>query len=351
MKTVIYDLQTQYEEGMAHACEVIREGGLVAFPTETVYGLGADAENQAAVRGIFEAKGRPADNPLIVHIWSFDQVDEIAQEVTSLARKLIQAFWPGPFTAILRARGNFAPEVSAGLDTVGIRMPESEIARELIRRSGKYIAAPSANLSGRPSPTLARHVAQDFAGKVPVILDGGPARVGLESTVVDLTGEVPVVLRPGGVTAEMIRRVAGTVEISAAVLNGVREGEKVSSPGMKYKHYAPRAQVSVVDGPSRKAIAFQINSMYDSIKQNGGRPLILCLKQEQASFEGRDALLLGESPDEEAAHLFDALRRSDEENATHVFFPAMQTTGIGLAVMNRIIRAAGFRIVQAAKEE
>jgi len=330
---------------------VIAAGGLVVFPTETVYGIGADAMNPRAVREIFRVKGRPADNPLIVHICRLGQVQELAREVTPLARKVMEAFWPGPFTAVVKCREDLPKEVTGGLDTVGIRMPASPYARALIEKSRRLIAAPSANLSGRPSPTNKRHVLEDFDGLVPVILDGGECAVGVESTVCDLTGEIPVILRPGGVTAEMVRAAAGDVKVAGAVLGGLPRGGEVRSPGMKYKHYAPRAKVLVVDGESIKAIAFKINSMYDIEVKTGNKPVIFCMEEHKTLYGDREVYPLGMNPQEEAKNLFDALRNADHVKADTVFFEAVEPKGMGLAVMNRMIRAAGFQVVFAAKEE
>ncbi len=351
MDTQIFDLTYEYEKGMNRAAEVIASGGLVVFPTETVYGIGADALNPRAVREIFRVKGRPSDNPLIVHICRFEQVDELAREVSPLAEKLMRAFWPGPFTAVVKSKELVPSVVTGGLDSVGIRMPSSKYARELIERSGRLIAAPSANLSGKPSPTRKQHVLDDFSGLVPVILDGGESTVGVESTVCDVTGEIPVVLRPGGITAEMIESVAGSVKIADAVLNGLAEGEEASSPGMKYKHYSPRASVCVVDGKKINAIAFKINSMYDIEVGAGTTPVIFCMEKNQKLYGSRNVYVLGKNSEEEAKNLFDALRNADKTHADKIFFEAVSPKGMGLAVMNRIIRAAGFNIVYAAEEE
>ena len=253
--TIVYDLKKQYDEAFEEAARILREGGLVAMPTETVYGLAADAQNADAVKEIFLAKGRPQDNPLIVHIDKVEQLDEIAY-TNDLAKKLAQAFWPGPLTLVVKKRRGVIPDiVTCSMDTVAVRLPKSAYARELISRSKRYIAAPSANISGKPSPTRAEHVIEDFMGKIPIILDGGECEVGLESTVCAVYENKPVILRPGGITEQMIEQVAGSVEISPAVLGGLKEGEKAVSPGMKYKHYSPKAQVIIADGNTKQAIA------------------------------------------------------------------------------------------------
>lgn len=345
MKTKVYDLRTQYEEGIKAAAEEIRQGRLAIFPTETVYGLGADAFCPEAVRKIFEAKGRPQDNPLIVHISDFSQLAQIASDVSDMARRLMERFWPGPFTAVLRKKPGLPDEVTAGLDTVGVRMPASRAARDLIRESGCPIAAPSANLSGRPSPTRFAHALADFDGKVAVILDGGACGVGVESTVCGLTGEAPEIFRPGGITPEMIRDVAGSVHVADAVLHGVKPGERVASPGMKYKHYAPRAKVTIVDGENAKTIAFKLNSMYDIEEKKGASCLILCPDASAPRYGERRVWPIGKDESEVARQIFDALRRADEAHIDHIFFEAVAAQGIGLAVMNRMIRAAGFEVI------
>ena len=343
MKTQLFDLKTEYEAGMDTAAQAIADGKLVIFPTETVYGLGADALNPEAVGNIFSAKGRPQDNPLIVHIADLDQLKLAAAEISPLAEKLMKAFWPGPFTAVLKKSDAIPDCVSAGLDTVGIRMPSSADARELIRRSGKMIAAPSANRSGRPSPTRASHCIEDMDGRVDVILAGDP----VESTVCDLTGDVPVILRPGGITAEMIEREAGCVEIANAVLNGLKDGETAASPGMKYKHYSPNAKVTIVEADTCEALEFCINLLYDKDNREGRNPLILCSKTSEKLFGNRRTLAIGANEREIAHRFFDELRNADAAGIDRIYFEATSTTGIGLAVMNRAIRAAGFDIIKA----
>lgn len=347
MKTQVFDLKTEYEQGMDTAAEAIRSGRLAIFPTETVYGLGADALNPEAVGGIFSAKGRPQDNPLIVHIADFAQAEQAAEEISPLAKKLMEAFWPGPFTAVLKKREIIPDCVSAGLDTVGIRMPASEDARELIRRSGCMIAAPSANLSGKPSPTRASHCIEDMMGRVDVILDGGAADYGVESTVCDLTGEVPLILRPGGITAEMIRELAGDVMVAEAVLGGLKEGEKAASPGMKYTHYSPRAKVVIVEAETSDSLAFCMNLLYDRDKESHKTPLILCADASEGLFGERSHRCIGADERAIAHSFFDELRKADEAGYDRIYFEATSIGGMGLAVMNRAIRAAGFDVIRA----
>ncbi|MBP3941302.1 MAG: threonylcarbamoyl-AMP synthase [Christensenellaceae bacterium] len=345
MKTEIFDLKTEYDEGLETAAKAIADGKLVGFPTETVYGLGADAMNEEAVRSIYLAKGRPSNNPLIVHIYQFEQLDELVSEVPEKAEKLLRVFWPGPFTAVLNKKPEINDTVSGGLKTVAVRMPAHAMARELIKRSGKLIAAPSANLSGKPSPTTAQHVIDDFMGKIPVILDGGSADVGLESTVCDLRGDVPIVLRPGGVTAEMIRSVAGDVMISPGVLEELKEGEKALSPGMLYKHYSPKAEVFLAMGGEEKELAGRINILYDRCIKEGRKSEIFCMEASRSLYGERNCRLLGKNAEEIAASLFSELRLADERGVEVVLFEGLSTDGIGLAVMNRMIRAAGFKLI------
>ncbi|MED9821339.1 MAG: L-threonylcarbamoyladenylate synthase [Christensenellales bacterium] len=325
------------------AAQLIRAGELVGMPTETVYGLGANALDENAVRKIFEAKGRPGDNPLIVHVSCLDEIPPLVRAIPEGARRLMEAFWPGPMTLILPKSDRIPSAVSAGLDTVGIRLPASEAARALIRAAGRPIAAPSANRSGRPSPTTAQHVLEDMDGRIPFILDGGASEVGVESSVIDATGEVPVILRPGGITPEMVERVLGGVRVDEHVMSPLAEGDIVRSPGMKYKHYAPKARTTIFDGEAERVMA-AICARYDAAQAAGERPAILGF--DEHDFGGRTRISLGsvKRPQEAAARLFGALRELDERGETIALCEAVEATGIGLAVMNRMGRAAGFDI-------
>ena len=330
---------------LREAGRLIREGSLVGFPTETVYGLGANALDETAVRSIFEAKGRPGDNPLIVHVSCMEEIPALIDgEMPKNARRLAEAYWPGPMTLILPKGERIPAAVTAGMDSVGIRLPSNEVARALIREAGRPIAAPSANRSGRPSPTTAQHVLDDMDGRIPLILDGGPCQVGLESTVVDARGEVPRVLRPGGVTPEMIARVCGAVEVDGAVMRPLKEGEKPRSPGMKYRHYAPVGELTLVEG-APEAVAGKICALYD---QAGEDAAILALPGHEHFYAGRRVFDLGDSDAVEsvAAHLFAALRTLDDEHIRVIYSEAVDAEGLGLAVMNRLGRAAAFRIVK-----
>lgn len=324
------------DASIRRAAALLRAGELVAFPTETVYGLGADALNGAAAARIFAAKGRPADNPLIAHIAGESGLAGlIAGEPCACARKLMRAFWPGPMTLIFPKSPRVPREVTAGLDTVAVRMPSHPVARALISAAQTPIAAPSANRSGRPSPTTAAHVLEDMEGRIPLILDGGPCEVGLESTVVDVTGARPRILRPGGVTLEMLEGVVGDVDVDEGVLHQLQAGSQARSPGMKYKHYAPKGEVTIVTGPRA---AQEIARLYDAAD---GRAAILAFSQ--ADYGARRVYRLKNAPGE----LFAALRQLDEDGMETIYAEDVPTTGVGLAVMNRLMRAAAFRVVEA----
>ena len=331
-------------EGIERAAGLIRAGALVAFPTETVYGLGANGLDGAAVLRIFEAKGRPADNPLILHVARPQDVGPlIAGPLPDGARMLADAFWPGPLTMVLPKSAVVPKEVTAGLATVAVRVPSHPAALKLIERAGVPVAAPSANRSGRPSPTRAAHVLHDLDGRIDMVLDGGPSAVGLESTVVDMTGEVPRILRPGGVTPEMIDAALGAVQVDESAMRPLREGETARSPGMKYRHYAPGGRLTIVRG-GRDEVARTIAALYDEAESRGEKCAILASSAER--YGARRARALGETPVEAAAALFQALREMDELGAQRIFAEAVDTAGVGLAVMNRLGRAAAFDIME-----
>ena len=334
-------------QAISRGAALLRAGQVVAFPTETVYGLGADATCAEAVRRIFAAKERPADNPLIVHVAEAVQVVPLVRHLDDRAHLLMRHFWPGPLTLVLPRLPRVCEAVSPGLDTVSVRLPAHPVARALIRAAGLPIAAPSANRSGRPSPTTAAHVLTDMRGRIPLILDDGPCAVGVESTVLDVSGGVPVVLRPGGITVEMLRAVLGEVQVDASALAPLAEGDKPRSPGMKYKHYAPLADVLIIDGAPEARQAC-ICRLCDDEVSRGGSPLILAPTERCAIYAPRPARAWGSEADPEAAaaQLFAALRAADEAGATLVLAEAVDTKGIGLAVMNRLSRAAGFQVIQ-----
>lgn len=347
LNTELIDLKTEFERGIDEAARIIKNGGVVAFPTETVYGLGADATNEKAVQKIFKAKGRPSDNPLIVHVPGVEEAARLV-ELTPLAKILLERFWPGPLTAVLRKTPVIPDTVTAGLKTAAVRMPDNRFALELIRRSGCPIAAPSANRSGSPSPTEARHVYDDLKGRIPLILDGGKAKVGLESTVCDLTGDIPVILRPGGVTFEMLKSAAGGAKLSPGLAMQYKDGDVPPSPGMKYAHYAPKAQVVVAYAPDSGTFAKRIKPVLALSKQTGMNTVLLCTQETANHFEDEKIIVLGSIKDIRsiARNLFSALRLSDEMGADRVYFEALPEKGIGLAVMNRIKRAAAHREIR-----
>lgn len=343
VKTELLDLNADYSAAIERAAEIIKSGGTVVFPTETVYGLGADAMDPEAVKKIFIAKGRPQDNPLIVHIARREDIYCLAKEVSDDAKTLIDKFWPGPLTAVVKKADNVPKEVTAGLDTVGVRMPALKCARDLIEKSGCFIAAPSANLSGKPSTTRAQHAIDDMYGRVDAILIGPDCEVGMESTVCGLAGDIPTIYRPGGITAEMIADTVGRVKVHGAVLEGLSNGTEAVSPGMKYKHYAPKAQVVVVDGNSADAIAKKIKMLYD-IDKCSNRAVIVCPSEFSKLYEGANIRVF-ESSQDIAHKLFDILRDADNEGMEKIYFHAVKTQGLGLAIMNRVIRAAGFNVI------
>lgn len=332
-------------ESISAAAELLKQGEVVGFPTETVYGLGADGLNQEAVLKIFAAKERPADNPLILHIAEFDAIYDIVEEVTPSALALTRAFWPGPLTVLLPAKAHIPEAVRPGLETVTVRMPAHPVAAALIRKAGRPIAAPSANRSGRPSPTTAQDVLIDMDGRIPMILDGGASGVGLESTVVDCMGSIPQVLRPGGVTPEMIESVCGDVQVDISALAPLPEGVKAASPGMLHRHYAPKARLLVIEG-SPDAQLRTMAYRYDEEAAAGGRPILVLAQDWIDRMEGRRCIPWGSSADPAAMaeSLFSTLREIDRQNATLGICQGIDPTGMGLAVMNRLLRAAAHRV-------
>ena len=345
MKTM---LLTPGPETYARASEILRNGGLVAFPTETVYGLGANALNPDAALSVFAAKGRPADNPLIVHIHDQAQLEPLC-DLPVGAQALMNAFWPGPLTVLCPKKAVIPDAVTAGLPTVAVRMPSHPVARALLQSCNLPVAAPSANSSGRPSPTTAAHVLEDMNTKIPLIIDGGMCDVGVESTVLDLCHGEPVVLRPGGITPGMISSVLGRdVQVAGSVLRPLRENETALSPGMRYKHYAPHAVVTLVEGPEERVVPL-LKKLYDQQVSEGVTCCVLCFTEHMNALSACRPHDIGSSadPSEIAHRLFDILRKLDEEGMETVFSEVIPPEGVGLAVMNRLGRAAAFRTVQA----
>ena len=325
---------------IAEAGEILRNGGLVAFPTETVYGLGASAFDSDAAKKIYAAKGRPSDNPLIVHICDKGQIKDIAEEIPESAKKVIDNFMPGPVTIILKKKSVVPNDVTAGLNTVAIRFPLHETAQKLIKAAGVPIAAPSANLSGKPSPTKAKHVVKDMTGRIDAIIDGGECNVGVESTIVDFTGEKPVILRPGGVTYDDLKGIGLDVEIDKNILHSIAADEVPKCPGMKYKHYAPNAEVTVVEG-EKDAVQSKIKEL---LEQTEGK-VTGVLTMYGAVYDKAVMLSAGSTNKEYAKNLFAALREFDELGVEVVFAEFSEKDGYGLAVKNRLYKAAAQRVI------
>jgi len=330
------------------AAETLKLGGTVVFPTETVYGLGANALDNNAVEKIFTAKGRPADNPIIVHIWNIEQIASIAVEIPTKLKVLAEKFWPGPLTLVVKKSEALTEIVTAGLDTVGIRMPDNPVALALLKHANIPVAAPSANISGSPSPTSANHVLKDLDGRVDIIIDGGDCSVGLESTVLDVSGEIPVLLRPGAVTLEQIEDVIGRVDIDEHINIKMEENaEKPRSPGVKYKHYSPEAEVILFDG-SIKKIVEEIKERARGYSSRGKKVGIMATEQTKQFYNIGLVRSLGDrnKPETIAANLFRLLREFDEEKVDIIFMEAIEKSGIGMAIMNRMVRAAGYNIIK-----
>jgi L-threonylcarbamoyladenylate synthase len=329
------------------AGQILRQGGLVAFPTETVYGLGANALDGQATKGIFAAKGRPQDNPLIVHIASTTEIEQIAINNNLQATKLMQAFWPGPLTLVLPKTAVLPDEVTAGLDTVAVRMPSHPVAVALIKAAGVPIAAPSANLSGSPSPTTAQHVLDDLTGRIAGVVDGGSANLGVESTVLDVTTGVPTILRPGGVTAEQIKAVCGDVCYDPALNYHNQHNQNITprSPGVKYKHYAPKAKTILLEG-AEDLVLTNMLEMFNQYQTQGKKVGILTSEENAAKFSGAEVLHYGKRQDAAAAAnaLYASLRRFDQLGVDIILAEGIPDTGLGRAVMDRLRRAAGGNI-------
>lgn len=327
-------------DAMRRAGEIIAGGGLVAFPTETVYGLGASAVDSGAAEKIYAAKGRPSDNPLIVHVCSFEQIEELAENIPAYAKKLMQSFMPGPLTLILKKKPCIPNEVTANMDTVGIRFPSNAVAAALIKCSGVPIAAPSANISGKPSPTTARDVMEDMNGKIECIIDGGSCSVGVESTILDASGERPVLLRPGGITVEMIKEICPDLKIDSHVLKSVAPDEQPKCPGMKYRHYAPDAEVTVIEGEMEN-VRSKINEL---LKENKGR-VTGVLTMYDSAYDDAVIINAGRQNSEYARNLFSDLREFDRLGVEVVFAEFCENDGVGLAVKNRLYKSAGGRVI------
>ena len=327
------------------AGKVIRDGGLVAFPTETVYGLGANALDSEAVKKIFIAKGRPQDNPLIIHVASKD-ISDLVVDISDTAKKLIDKFWPGPLTVILNKKDIVPDTTSANLSTVGIRMPNSQIALELIKKAGKPIAAPSANISGKPSPTEVSRCIEDLNGKIDYILGGESSNIGVESTIVDCTVEPPMVLRPGGITLEMLHEVNSDISIDPGLMKKPSEKLKPKAPGMKYRHYAPKADLKIIKGNNEKTIEI-MEEMIQNYIENNKKVAIITVDENFNKFKNIPVISLGNKDDLDtiAKNLFEALRKCDDLNVEQILCQGFEEQGVGLAIMNRLNKAAGYNII------
>ena len=345
METKVFVARDNYinDEELKEASAVIRSGGLVAFPTETVYGLGGDATNPEASRKIYAAKGRPSDNPLIVHIADFSQLRNIVAEVPQEAEKLAEAFWPGPLTMILRKNEVIPYETTGGLDTVAIRMPSHPVARAFLQDSGCMIAAPSANTSGRPSPTTAQHVWEDLHGKIEILLDGGPVGIGIESTIVDLSEERPMILRPGFITQEMLSAVLGDVGMDPG-LASENSKQPPKAPGMRYRHYVPKADLTLVEGTMEEVIS-KINALTREAQAMGKSVGVLATEENKDRYVADHVIVIGQRQDEAeiARHLFDVLRQFDDLQVDLIYSESFAAAGVGQAIMNRLLKAAGHK--------
>lgn len=349
MKTQIFKVDSDNIDNtvIGKAADIIKSGGLVAFPTETVYGLGGDGLNPLASMKIYAAKGRPSDNPLILHISDISQLSYLVREIPENAKKLAKEFWPGPLTMIFNKSDTVPKETSGGLNTVAIRFPENKVAQALISASNTPIAAPSANTSGRPSPTRASHVEFDLSGRIDMIIDGGACEFGLESTIVDVTGDVPCLLRPGSITLEMLREVLGRVNVDKAVVTKLDAGELPKAPGMKYTHYSPSADVVIVRG-DRDKMVHKINELISevdiSIKIG-----VIATEENKDKYNNCEVLVIGsiKEPQVIAANLFKMLRKCDYHKIDKVFAEGLCEDELGLAIMNRLKKAAGYCIIEA----
>ena len=336
------------EEELEEAARILREGGLVAFPTETVYGLGANALDEEAAKKIYAAKGRPSDNPLIAHISSPEELKPLAAEVPDMAKKLMDCYWPGPMTLVFKKTDLVPYGTTGGLDTVAVRMPSDPVAKTLIRLAGVPIAAPSANSSGRPSPTTADHVWQDMEGKIDMIVDGGPVGIGLESTIIDVTGPVAMILRPGAITIEMVRETLGEAEMDPAILGPMKEGEHPKAPGMKYRHYAPKAPLTLVEGEMDQVVK-TINRLAREALKEGKKVGIICTDETRTCYPAGMIQSIGiRAKDETVAHnLYAVLREFDDLGADVIYSESFPGDQIGQAIMNRLTKAAGYHIIKA----
>ncbi len=349
METVYRKVDTE-EIDMAvieEATRILKEGNMVAFPTETVYGLGADALNADASKKIYAAKGRPSDNPLIVHVSNVSQVERVVKEIPETARKLMDAFWPGPLTIVFQKADIVPHGTTGGLDTVAVRMPNHKVALKLIEYSDVVIAAPSANTSGRPSPTTAKHVMDDLDGKISMVLDGGPVGIGIESTIVDVTSEIPTILRPGYINKQMLEEVVGLVEIDKAILGRPDKNLKPKAPGMKYKHYAPKADFTIYQG-AKENVAAKINEVAKDYIEQGYKVGVIASDETVGLYTQGEIVSIGSRKDEItiSKHLYAVLRDFDDRQVDYILGESFESEKLGNAIMNRLLKAAGYQVIQ-----
>ena len=351
MNTKIVKINETDEAALQEAGKVLLQGGLVAFPTETVYGLGGDALNKESSKKIYAAKGRPSDNPLIVHIADMKDLTPIVKEVTAEAERIAESFWPGPLTMILPKSDKVPYETTGGLDTVAVRMPSHPVARKLIEYGGGYVAAPSANTSGKPSPTVAKYVIEDMDGRVDMILDGGEVGIGLESTIIDLTVKPPQILRPGYVTQDMLETVLGQVDVDKTILSN-ESGLAPKAPGMKYRHYAPAGELTIVAGETKQVVAY-INRETKTLQNSGQKVGVICSLETMNEYEADVVKNIGSRQDEEsiAKNLYRILREFDDEKAEVIYSESFSGTGMGQAIMNRLLKAAGHKVIYLGNQE
>lgn len=338
------------EQAIMQAGEIIRNGGLVAFPTETVYGLGGDGLNPDSSRKIYEAKGRPSDNPLIIHIYRMEDLDVLVKEIPDSAKKLAEAFWPGPLTMILPKADCVPKETTGGLDTVAVRMPSHKVALAFIKAAGGFVAAPSANLSGKPSPTLAKYVLEDMDGRIDMIIDGGDIAIGLESTIVDLTGDVPMILRPGYITPDMLKDVLGEVTMDPTLMDGDCK-ERPKAPGMRYRHYAPKGDMLIIEGKPEKVVV-EINTLVKESHQKGYKTGVIATAENAEKYRADVVKVVGNRGDDTAiaASLYRILREFDDEEVDAIYSESFAADGIGQAIMNRLLKAAGHKYIKIQEE-
>ncbi len=336
------------EEILEYAGKVLREGGLVAFPTETVYGLGADALNEDAAKKTYEAKGRPSDNPLIVHIANWESLEKIVKEIPQKARIVAGKYWPGPLTMVFEKSEVVPYGTTGGLETVAVRMPDHLLARELILAGGGYISAPSANSSGRPSPTTAAHVAEDLSGKIDVIIDGGSVEIGVESTILDMTIDPPMILRPGAITMEMFEELIGEIQIDKAIVDE-HSTQAPKAPGMKYRHYAPKATLTIVDGQALDCVNV-INKLVKKGMANGDKIGVIGTEETLSCYANGVVKSIGSRSEEEsiAQNLYGVLRAFDEDDVDYIYSESFFNHKMGEAIMNRLLKAAGQRVILAS---